>query len=202
MASQVTTTPPGAARATLSTAGAVLPHRALRIAEDGEILVRGATLFAGYVDGDALHDPRTADGWYPTGDRGTLDADGHLHVHGRTDHMFVSGGENIHPEEIERALMQLGGITRAVVVPVPDEEFGARPVAFVEAGGEAVGKAAERERVAAWRRKLDEALPRYKRPVRFLPWPDDESGPSIKADRPALTMCDATSKGSLKMKAT
>lgn len=179
MASQITTTPPGADGDALQTAGVVLRHRRVRIAGDGEILVRGAPLFRGYwVDG-ALDDPRTAEGWYPTGDRGRLTADGRLRVTGRTDHMFISGGENIQPEEVERAIEQLPQVARAVVVPVPDAEFGRRPVAFVEpAAGHAVPNTLADV--------LAEHLPRFKIPDAVFSLPEMARQAGMKVNRRQL----------------
>ena len=178
MASQVTTTPPDASREDLRTAGHLLPHRRLRIAEDGELLVAGETLFAGYLQHGLVRRLQDADGWFHTGDLGALDARGRLRVTGRKDHLFISGGENIQPEEIERALGQLHGVVQAVVVPVPDAEFGQRPVAFVRGarGGSVLGGLAE---------QLEEVLPRFKIPDAFYPWPEEpEKG--MKTDRAAL----------------
>src|SRR3712207_445663 len=156
MASQVTTTPPGASRGELRTSGRPLPHREVAVSGGGEILVRGETLFAGYVEGDPVRRPLDADGWFHTGDLGALDENGYLGVRGRRDNLFVSGGENIQPEEIEEALSGLDGVQDAVVVPVPDLEFGAHPVAFVRA---AEG-AADQEILM---RALEKVLPRFKR---------------------------------------
>jgi O-succinylbenzoic acid--CoA ligase len=176
MASQVTTTPPGASREELRTAGRVLPHREVAISEGGEILVRGESLFAGYVEGAEWDLPLDADGWFHTGDLGELDDNGYLRVRGRTDNLFVSGGENVQPEEIEEILCRLEGIDEAVVVPVPDEEFGARPVAFVRTDDLEPGDLA---------RELEPVLPRFKIPISFHPWPESE-GRGMKADRAAL----------------
>ena len=72
-----------------------------------------------------LHLPvRSRTTWFPTGDMGQLDKEGCLTVTGRRDNMFISGGENIHPEEIEKALLSIKGIMEAVVVPKEDKEFG------------------------------------------------------------------------------
>ncbi|HHP7238218.1 o-succinylbenzoate--CoA ligase [Longibacter sp.] len=135
MSSQITTTSSGADRDTLTTSGQVLPHRDLRIVDE-RIQVRGKTLFSGYVatEGAAgrLRDARTGDGWFDTGDVGFLDEQNRLHVTGRADRMFVSGGENVHPEEIEAELARCDGIGRAAVVAIEDETFGERPVAFVQ----------------------------------------------------------------------
>jgi o-succinylbenzoate---CoA ligase len=176
MASQVTTTPPGASLKELRTSGRALPRREVSISERGEILVRGETLFEGYVEGEESDRPLDADGWFHTGDLGELDEDGYLRVGGRMDNLFISGGENVQPEEVEEALRRLEGIVEAVVVPVPDEEFGTRPVAFVRAAGR------ELEELA---RELEPLLPRFKIPITFHPWPE-EARRGMKVDRAAL----------------
>lgn len=173
MASQVTTTPPGASREELRTAGRALPHRQVLISEEGEILVRGATLFAGYLREGGPDLPLDDGGWFHTGDLGEMDAGGYLKVSGRRDNLFVSGGENVQPEEIEAALCRIEGIEEAVVVPVPDREFGARPVAFVRLTGGAGDPA----------RALEPVLPRFKIPIAFHDW---EGAGGMKPDRVAL----------------
>jgi O-succinylbenzoic acid--CoA ligase len=177
MASQVTTTLPGASSAGLRTAGRVLPYREVSISGAREVLVRGDTLFAGYVEGDELERSTDEDGWFHTGDLGDLDREGYLRVLGRKDNLFISGGENIQPEEIEDALAQLEGVKRAVVVPVPDAEFGERPVAFVLM---ADGGAAPDGLASA----LEEELPRFKLPIAFYEWPEDADPGRAKVDRP------------------
>jgi O-succinylbenzoic acid--CoA ligase len=176
MASQVTTTPPGASQKELRTAGRPLPHREVGFSGDGEILVRGETLFAGYVEGDAVDRPLDADGWFHTGDLGALDENGYLRVLGRKDNLFVSGGENVHPEEIEVALSGLEGVEEAVVVPVPDPEFGARPVAFVRTADGIV----EPDALA---RALRMVLPGFKIPVDFYAWPEEAGSGTMKVNR-------------------
>jgi o-succinylbenzoate---CoA ligase len=174
MASQVTATPPGASPGELHTSGRPLPHREISISSDGEIMVRGETLFAGYVEGEAVDRPLDPDGWFHTRDLGELDADGYLRVRGRKDNLFISGGENVQPEEIEDALCRLEGVEEAVVVPVPDSEFGFRPVAFIRT---TVG-AVEPESLS---RALEPTLPRFKIPVAFHGWPEGAGG--MKVDR-------------------
>ena len=175
MASQVATTGPESTTAQRLTSGKLLPHRKLRIGEGGEIQLAGETLFMGYVDGDDVRRPVTEDGWFTTGDLGRVDEDGYLTVIGRRDNRFFSGGETIHPEEIERALTDHEGVDQAVVVPIPDEEFGQRCVAFVQPrGGCPDGPA-----LAAW---LGQTLPRYKVPDAFYQWPDTDPN-TFKIDR-------------------
>lgn len=173
MGSQVATTPPDATAAQLRTAGRPLTHREVCIAPDGEILVRGGPLMAGYLQDDGRLLPGTdADGWYHTGDVGTLE-DGWLRVTGRKDLMFISGGENIYPEEIERALMGLSGVSAAVVVSVPDETWGARPVAFVQAD----------RPEPALRAALRGVLANFQVPDRIFGWPADAPGWAGKPPR-------------------
>jgi O-succinylbenzoic acid--CoA ligase len=91
------------------------------------------------------------------------------------DNMFISGGENVQPEEIEEALRRVEGVEEAVVVPVPDEEFGERPVAFVEkrAG------AGDADLAGA----LEPVLPRFKIPTAFHAWPASADPGRMKIDR-------------------
>lgn len=174
MASQVTTTPPGAPREVLQTSGRVLPHRAVRIAPDGQVWVRGATRCAGYLANGVLQRPFDDTGWFATGDRGHFDAAGRLHIEGRLDNQFISGGENIQPEEVERALLKVAGIRRAVVVPVPHPVYGARPVAFVEAD------ALDSEAIQA---ALVGRIARFKRPDFILPLPSSDGGMKVSRQR-------------------
>ncbi|MCA9167746.1 MAG: AMP-binding protein [Planctomycetales bacterium] len=174
MSSQVTATALGASGEELRTCGNVLPGRELRIEADGQVAVRGATLMAGYVTAKALRLPLTDDGWFLTGDLGQLDDAGRLLVLGRRDNMFVSGGENIHPEEIELQLLVIPGVRQAIVVPIPDDEFGARPVAIIDA--------AEND-VCVWNQMLESFLPRFKLPDAYYQWEPSER---LKPDRSQL----------------
>lgn len=176
MASQVTTMRADSPPQKQNTSGRLLGHRDLRIAEDGEILVAGDTLFAGYVGPEGVRDARDEAGWFHTGDLGSLDSDGYLTVRGRKDFMFISGGENIQPEEVEAAILNLGGIAQALVVPVDDVEFGRRPVAFLRAEAPIPPRDVLATRLAEW-------LPRYKIPVAFHPWPDELDRDLAKPDR-------------------
>lgn len=176
MASQITTTPPEASREQLQTAGRILPHRKVCIAQTGEILVRGPVLFQGYLEHDKITRATDADGWFHTGDLGTLDGDGFLHVHGRLDNMFISGGENIQPEEVERKLRAIKGISDAVVAPIPDDEFGSRPIAFLKRADQSLT-------TDEIRAVLETVLPRFKVPIAFHAWPENIPDKRGKIDR-------------------
>ena len=161
----------------------MLPHRRLRV-RDGQIEVGGQTLFAGYLTADGIEPPPlSADGWFDTGDCGRLDAAGVLTVTGRADAMFVSGGENIHPQEIEAVLGEHPRVAVAVVVPAPDPDFGARPVAFIEPhASPAAAMPAEAELQAL----LAARLPRFKHPARYYTMPEATASGICKPDRAHL----------------
>jgi O-succinylbenzoic acid--CoA ligase len=133
--------------------GTVLPKREVKLASDGEILVRGPCLFQGYLDQPPPND------WFPTGDLGRFE-NGKLEILGRKDWMFISGGENIQPEEIEQELLALPEILEAAVLPIDDPEFGKRPVAVVRASTSFDLK---------WlQSQLIKRLPKYKIPIALL----------------------------------
>jgi O-succinylbenzoic acid--CoA ligase len=168
---------------------------------EGEILVKGEVLFKGYVTGTKLHLPLCENSvivsnfhgviarseatkqslpknnlWFPTGDMGHLDNKGCLTVTGRRDNMFISGGENIHPEEIEKALLSIKGIQQAIIVPKEDKEFGQRPIAFIKFAGEPLAE----DYII---RFLQADLPRFKVPVAFFPWPQNLISQGVKITR-------------------
>jgi len=101
--------------------------------QDGEIQVRGPHVFAGYWnDPDATAAAFTPDGWFRTGDIGTVDpATGHLMIRGRTKEMIISGGLNVYPREVEIALESHPSVAEAAVAGVPDERWGERVTAWV-----------------------------------------------------------------------
>jgi len=161
----------------LSTSGRVLRYGQIRIADDGEILLKGKTLFMGYIDGNKLILPLDKDGWYHTNDVGAIDRQGCLTVNGRRDNMFISGGENIYPEEIEKRLNGISGISESIVVPASDDEFGFRPVAFVKTIDR---KQLDIKDVSECLRKW---LPGFKIPVQLLEWPNSEKTELLKSNR-------------------
>jgi O-succinylbenzoic acid--CoA ligase len=175
MASQVATVPPEAPpERRVTGAGRVLRHRNVRINADGEIEVAGPCLFLGYWNDGQIERTRTGDGWFATGDIGSLDEEGYLTVRGRRDGLIISGGENIQPEEVEDILRGGGDIDEVVVVPVPHAKYGQRPVAFVRAAA---------MDPAGWARRIAGKTAAFKIPDVFYPWPDDAPSITMKPPR-------------------
>ncbi|MGW2517340.1 SDR family NAD(P)-dependent oxidoreductase [Streptomyces sp. NPDC001617] len=104
---------------------------------EGELWVRGPSLMSGYHDQAEETGAALRDGWYRTGDLGRRVEHGHLRLTGRVSELIIRGGENIHPTEVEQALLRCPGVRDAVVVGRPDDVLGEVPVAYVvpEPGG-------------------------------------------------------------------
>jgi acyl-CoA synthetase (AMP-forming)/AMP-acid ligase II len=100
-------------------------------ADEGVLEMKCPALMLGYHNRPDVRPPFSADGFYITGDVFRRDADGFHTFVGRTDDMFVSGGENIYPADVERMLERHPDIAQAAVVPIDDEIKGQKPVAFV-----------------------------------------------------------------------
>lgn len=179
MASQITTTAPGDLRDNIETSGKALDNRELKIATDGEILVKGKTLFKSYVKKDTIELPTDAQGYFHTNDTGQLDADGNLTVTGRMDLMFISGGENIYPLQIERAIENIPNVARAIVIFADDKKFGKVPAAFIKM------QRNQTLDVKFIQAELQKTLESFKIPKTILPWPK-EINDTIKPDRKIL----------------
>ncbi|HYS49078.1 MAG TPA: class I adenylate-forming enzyme family protein [Xanthobacteraceae bacterium] len=104
-----------------------------RDADEGVLEMNCPAVMRGYHNRPDLPSPITPDGFYVTGDVFRRDADGFYYFVGRTDDMFVSGGENIYPTDVERMLERHPDIAQAAVVPIDDEIKGQKPVAFIVA---------------------------------------------------------------------
>jgi O-succinylbenzoic acid--CoA ligase len=179
MTSQVATVAAGATHTKRVQGPHPLPGVELHITAEGEILVRGPMLFLGYWEQGAVRLPLTPAGWFATGDLGHVQPGGGLAVIGRRDNLFISGGENIQPEEVEGALEALPGVDVAAVVALPDDEFGHRPCAYVRMhDGEPDG--------AALRAQLAARLPAFKIPIWFRAWPAQVDASAPKLARRAL----------------
>jgi O-succinylbenzoic acid--CoA ligase len=103
----------------------------VQVGDDDRIQVAGSTLADGYQDGDdSRFVARDGRRWFTTDDLGAL-TDGRLTVTGRADNVIVTGGYKVHPSMVERALIALDGVSEAVVVGLPDPEWGQRLVGLV-----------------------------------------------------------------------
>jgi acyl-CoA synthetase (AMP-forming)/AMP-acid ligase II len=99
---------------------------------DGEIWCRGFNVMQHYFNNEeATAETLTADGWLKTGDVGVMDEDGYVRITGRIKEMFIVGGFNCYPAEIENVLCDMPGVARAAVVGVPDERMGEVACAYV-----------------------------------------------------------------------
>ncbi len=116
--------------------GLPFPGVQLRLADDGEVQVRGPNVFAGYYrrpDADA--EAFTGDGWFRTGDLGELDADGHLRLAGRSKELIITGGFNVHPREVEEVIERYPGVREVAVVGRPSEAWGEAVTAVIVSDG-------------------------------------------------------------------
>ncbi|WP_116377550.1 FadD3 family acyl-CoA ligase [Mycobacterium sp. MFM001] len=115
-----------------TTAGLPCDGVEVRIADDGEVLVRGYGVMQGYFgDPVATEQAIDAEGWLHTGDLGTLNAAGRLRIDGRKKDMFIVGGFNAYPAEIESFLLEHPAVAQAAVIGVPDQRLGQVGKAFV-----------------------------------------------------------------------
>ncbi|KAA1421702.1 AMP-binding protein [Nocardioides humilatus] len=137
-AGQISVAVPADLRHASDTAGRPVTGTTVRLVDDdgrdvktgevGRIVVKGASQFDGYTSGDTK---ASLEGYMVSGDVGRMDAEGRLYVVGRDDDMIVSGGENVYPIEVERAIGELPAVREVVVVGVDDEAFGQRLAAYV-----------------------------------------------------------------------
>jgi acyl-CoA synthetase (AMP-forming)/AMP-acid ligase II len=126
-----------------STCGPAVPGLELRIArpgsnealpagEEGELLLRGDTVMLGYLDDpNATAEAIDTDDWLHTGDIGKVDEQGYLSITDRLKDMYISGGFNVYPAEVEQALARLDGVVESAVVGIPDQRMGEIGKAYV-----------------------------------------------------------------------
>jgi fatty-acyl-CoA synthase len=135
-----------------------------RPAATGEICVRGPGVFAGYHNNPEATAKATVHGWFHTGDLGHMDERGFVYITGRASDMYISGGSNVYPREIEEALLLHPAVAEACVVGVPHERWGESGVAVLvlEPGMETSS-----EELLA---HLDGRLAKYKWPQEFAFW--------------------------------
>ena len=145
-----------------NTSGRAMPGVEVRLADDGEVLVRGYNVMRGYLDEPAETAATIdAEGWLHTGDVGVMDGRGYLKITDRKKDMFIVGGFNAYPAEIENVLVAHPAIAQVAVVGAPDERLGEVGVAFVVPRP---GAAPRPEELVAWSR---ERMANFKVPRRF-----------------------------------
>ncbi|MCP4620551.1 MAG: AMP-binding protein [Bradyrhizobium sp.] len=139
--------------------------RELKPFETGEICVIGPAVFAGYYDNPEANAKAFRDGWFRTGDLGHVDAEGFVYITGRASDMYISGGSNIYPREVEEKILTHPAVGEVAVLGVPDPFWGEVGVAVCVAreGAKPVSEA----ELAAF---LAPKVPRYKMPKRFFFW--------------------------------
>ena len=157
------------------TSGAVIPGREVILADNGEILLRGQGVFSGYWQNGVLDTARDKQGWFHSRDKGRW-VDGQLLIEGRMDNMMISGGENIQPEAIERILLTHPAVAEALVVPVPDDEYGQRPVAYIYRNDDKLQAESLIE-------LLTITLARFKVPDYFILWSESLAAEGLKVNR-------------------
>ncbi|MEA2252028.1 MAG: 2-furoate---CoA ligase [Solirubrobacteraceae bacterium] len=135
--------------------------------ETGEIIasLRSPEAFQGYWHRPEADERALRGGWYFTGDLGQVDDEGRLHVSGRVDDMIITGGENVHPLEVEDALAACPDVREVAVAGVHEEKWGHAVTAFVVA--DAGEPEATARRIADWVRH-ESGLTPYKRPKRIV----------------------------------
>ena len=140
------------------TVGLPLPGVEVRLADGGEIEVRGPNVFGGYWQRpEATVEAFTDDAWFRTGDLGDHDDAGYLRLLGRAKELIITGGYNVYPREVEDVLGAHPDVTEAAVVGIPSTEWGETVVAYVVGGGDTAA-------VQSW---AESQLAAYKRPREY-----------------------------------
>ncbi|MEI2653164.1 MAG: AMP-binding protein [Microthrixaceae bacterium] len=163
----------------LAAAGRVGPLAAVKLADDGEILIRGDQVVPGYWNRPEANDAAFVDGWFRTGDIGRFDDEGYLSIVDRSKDIIVSGGENVASLEVEDVLSEHPAVGAVAVVGVPDERWGERVVAVAVARA---GAALDPDEVVAW---CTGRLAGFKRPRQMLvvdALPTNASGKVLKRE--------------------
>jgi acyl-CoA synthetase (AMP-forming)/AMP-acid ligase II len=154
-----------------TTSGRAIPDIEVRVAGDdgrdvtpgepGEVMIRGYNVMLGYFeDPKATEEAITADGWLHTGDIGVMDERGYVRITDRKKDMFIVGGFNAYPAEIENGLAGHPDVSQAAVVGAPDDRLGEVGVAFVVPR---TGASVDPDQIIAWAR---ERMANYKVPRR------------------------------------
>jgi long-chain acyl-CoA synthetase len=168
--------------------GKVLPGREVKLAQDGEILVRGSGVASGYWDASGAHPVSDAGGWYRTGDIGALDEAGNLYFKGRKKEVIVTpGGTNVYPEDLEAALRRQPEVRDCVVVGV-ERGGNAEPCGVVILRNHAD--------VEAVVQRANESLADYQRMRLWMEWPQQDF-PRTSTQKPKRNAIAQTVNGVL-----
>jgi fatty-acyl-CoA synthase len=138
--------------------------RELPPGQTGEICVIGPAVFAGYYENPEANAKSFRDGWFRTGDLGHMDEQGYVYITGRASDMYISGGSNIYPREIEEKILTHPAIAEVAVVGVPDPRWGESGIAVCVARE---GQSVTEDEIAGF---LLPKIARYKMPKRFVFW--------------------------------
>jgi fatty-acyl-CoA synthase len=183
-------TPPAEVRRKLGCVGLPIHHIAMKLVrpdgsecgtdEPGELVLGGPVVFGGYWNHPEETRKVLESGWFHTGDVLSRDGEGYYSVRGRLKEMYISGGENVYPAEVEATLNSAPGVALSAVVGVPDARWGEVGVAFLEP---LPGAALSEDQLRSW---VDGRLARYKIPRRFLVEAELPRTASGKVDKAAL----------------
>ena len=161
------------------------------IGETGEVIVRGASVMAGYWNNKEGTASTLKDGWLWTGDMGAFDDDGFLTLKDRSKDVIISGGTNIYPREVEEALLTHAAVHEVSVIGAPEPEWGEEVVAFVVLA----------ENHAADEAALDDhclsSIARFKRPKRYrfiAALPKNNYGKVLKTELRAMLASEVQQK--------
>ncbi|MGY6709771.1 MAG: acyl-CoA synthetase [Rhizobiaceae bacterium] len=138
--------------------------REVAAGQTGEICVIGPAVFAGYHDNPEANAKAFRNGWFRTGDLGHMDAEGFVYITGRASDMYISGGSNIYPREIEEKILTHPAIAEVAVLGVPDPKWGEVGIAVC------VARQGETVQEGTLRDFLGDKIARYKMPKQFVFW--------------------------------
>ena len=161
-------------------------QKPLKTGEVGEICCRGPAVCEGYHENTEATAEAMRGGWFHTGDLGYVDERGLVYITGRSSDMYISGGANVYPREIEEVLLTHPGVSEAAVLGVPDEKWGETGVAVI-----VPSKGTKAADEASLYKHLDGRCARYRWPTRFFFWdalPKSGYGKIVKKDILATLM--------------
>ena len=168
--------------------GKVLEGREIKLAPDGEILVRGSGVASGYWSGGELRPVAASEGWYHTGDIGELDREGNLYFKGRKKDVIVTpAGMNVYPEDLENALRQQPEVKDCIVVPFRLAGNAEPVAAMILKDGADPARAID---------KANQILAEYQRIRRWVVWPEEDF-PRTSTQKPRRSEVAATAQNML-----